>query len=315
MTPSKPIKSPIGLSASVNWAINEAPSIFTFAKIQINAPAGAATRTALPKTNTVLSNKERISICPIFGRLYGGSSSVKDELMPFSIVEERIFAARKVIKTPKMITPVSKNGEKKLPAAKKIVIIVIRVGNLPLQGTKLFVKMAMSLSLGESIILQPETPAALQPKPIAVVEIRFGCAVKKACKQAVLTDCLLRENRETIDLTRRKHQMEQITQIKIHELSAFVNHPFRVKHDEEMDKLKESIEQHGVLTPLIVRPKENGILELISGHRRKLAAELIGLDKLPVIIRSMSDDEAAVLMVDSNIQRENLLPSEKAYAY
>ena len=117
-------------------------------------------------------------------------------------------------------------------------------------------------------------------------------------------------------LERESEKMEEkITQMELEKLTPFKNHPFQVRQDEELEQLKESISQYGVLTPLIVRPMADGTLEIISGHRRKLAAELLGLEKVPTIIRDLSEEEAVVLMVDSNIQRENLLPSEKAFAY
>ena len=103
-------------------------------------------------------------------------------------------------------------------------------------------------------------------------------------------------------------------ELPLTELQPFANHPFHVQDDAELQKLAESMREYGVLSPLIARPKDDGY-ELISGHRRKLAAEIAGMDKLPVLVREMTDDEAVVLMVDSNIQRENLLPSEKAFAY
>lgn len=110
-------------------------------------------------------------------------------------------------------------------------------------------------------------------------------------------------------------KLERVQEIAICELQPFRNHPFQVKNDEEMKRLCDSISEYGILTPLIVRSKDGGGYEIISGHRRKAAAEILGLDKLPVLVRDMTDDEAVLLMVDSNIQRENLLPSEKAFAY
>ena len=106
-----------------------------------------------------------------------------------------------------------------------------------------------------------------------------------------------------------------ICEIEIGSLYPFPNHPFQVKDDKKMEELSESITQYGVLVPGIVRLRESGGYELVAGHRRKRACELAGLEKMPVIIRDMSDDEATVVMVDSNIQRENLLYSEKAFAY
>ncbi len=110
-------------------------------------------------------------------------------------------------------------------------------------------------------------------------------------------------------------KMEHVQEIAANELQPFNNHPFQVKNDDEMKRLCESISEYGILTPLIARPKDGGCYEIVSGHRRKAAAEMVGLDKLPVLVRDMTDDEAVLLMVDSNIQRENLLPSEKAFAY
>jgi len=107
---------------------------------------------------------------------------------------------------------------------------------------------------------------------------------------------------------------EQLMELGLNELHGFRNHPFQVKDDAAMDALCESIAQYGVLSPLLARPVEHGY-EIISGHRRRAAALRLGLDKLPVLVRDLTDDEAVILMVDSNIQRENLLPSEKAFAY
>lgn len=107
---------------------------------------------------------------------------------------------------------------------------------------------------------------------------------------------------------------EQVQEIALTELHSFKGHPFQVKDDESMQALCDSIMEYGVLSPLLARPTEDGY-KIVSGHRRKAAALRLGLDKLPVLVRDMSDDEAVILMVDSNIQRENLLPSEKAFAY
>ena len=107
---------------------------------------------------------------------------------------------------------------------------------------------------------------------------------------------------------------EQVLEIAIAELHGFKDHPFQVKNDESFQELCNSIQKYGVLSPLLARPTEDGY-EIVSGHRRKAAALSLGLDKLPVLVRDMSNDEAVILMVDSNIQRENLLPSEKAFAY
>ena len=104
-------------------------------------------------------------------------------------------------------------------------------------------------------------------------------------------------------------------QISIGELFPFKNHPFKVLDDESMQRTVESVEQYGVLSPLIARPRPEGGYEIISGHRRQHAAQLAGLDTLPVIVRNMDDDAAVLLMVDSNLQRENILPSERAFAY
>ena len=107
---------------------------------------------------------------------------------------------------------------------------------------------------------------------------------------------------------------EQVQEIRIDQLRGFKDHPFQVKDNEELQALCDSIREYGVLSPLQARPTEDGY-EIISGHRRKAAALRLGLDKLPVLVRDMTDDEAVILMVDSNLQRENLLPSEKAFAY
>ena len=115
--------------------------------------------------------------------------------------------------------------------------------------------------------------------------------------------------------TRQEEQREQVQQIPVDELFPFKNHPFKVLDDDAMTRTVESISQFGVLAPLIARPRPEGGYEIISGHRRKHAAELAHLDTVPVIVRNMEDDAATILMVDSNLQREHILPSERALAY
>ncbi len=115
--------------------------------------------------------------------------------------------------------------------------------------------------------------------------------------------------------TEESRQTEQIQQIPIADLHPFKNHPFKVLDDEAMQRTVESVAQFGVLAPLIVRPREEGGYEIISGHRRQHAAELAGLTTLPVIVRDMDDNQAIINMVDSNLQRESILPSERAFAY
>ena len=107
----------------------------------------------------------------------------------------------------------------------------------------------------------------------------------------------------------------KVVEIEMERLRTFTNHPFKVIGDSQMIELQDSIKKYGVLNPLIVRPRKEGYYEIISGHRRKYAAERLGYNKIPVIIRMMQDDEAVVTMVDSNLQREQITPSEKAYAY
>ena len=115
--------------------------------------------------------------------------------------------------------------------------------------------------------------------------------------------------------SRQEQKREQVQQIPIEELFPVKEHPFKVLDDEAMQRTVESVAQYGVLAPLIARPRPEGGYEIISGHRRQHAAELAGLDTLPVIVREMTDDAAVILMVDSNLQRENILPSERAFAY
>lgn len=115
--------------------------------------------------------------------------------------------------------------------------------------------------------------------------------------------------------SRQEEQHEQVQQIPIGELFPFKNHPFKVLDDDSMSDTVESVKQYGVLSPLIARPRPKGGYEIISGHRRQHAAELAGLETLPVIVRQMDDDAAIILMVDSNLQREHILPSERAFAY
>lgn len=117
------------------------------------------------------------------------------------------------------------------------------------------------------------------------------------------------------DESRAESQLERVQNISISELVPFKDHPFKVVDDEAMLRTTESIAQYGVLTPLIARPLEDGGYEIISGHRRVHAAEMAGLTEVPVLVRDMDDDAATVLMVDSNLQRESILPSERAFAY
>ena len=115
--------------------------------------------------------------------------------------------------------------------------------------------------------------------------------------------------------SRQEEKLEHIQQIPLSELHAFEGHPFRVVDDEEMQKVVDSVKEFGILTPLIARPDPYGGYEIISGHRRLHASELAGLESVPVIVREMDDDEAIIFMVDANLQRENILPSERAWAY
>ena len=115
--------------------------------------------------------------------------------------------------------------------------------------------------------------------------------------------------------SRQEEKLEHIQQIPLSELHAFEGHPFRVVDDEEMQKVVDSVKEFGILTPLIARPDPYGGYEIISGHRRLHASELAGLESVPVIVREMDDDEAIICMVDANLQRENILPSERAWAY
>jgi len=107
---------------------------------------------------------------------------------------------------------------------------------------------------------------------------------------------------------------EQIKNLPLSKLAAFENHPFQVKQDDDFQKLVESIKENGILIPAVARPKGDGY-ELIAGHRRKFACQIIGIDTMPVLIREMTNEQAIIAMVDSNVQRENILPSEKAFAY
>ena len=117
------------------------------------------------------------------------------------------------------------------------------------------------------------------------------------------------------DESREEDQREKIVELLLEELHPFKNHPFKVVDDDAMRETAESVSKHGVLVPAIARTREEGGYELISGHRRKRASELAGKDTMPVIVRKLDDDAATIIMVDSNIQRENVLPSERAYAY
>lgn len=114
---------------------------------------------------------------------------------------------------------------------------------------------------------------------------------------------------------RAESQLEKVVTLNPAEISDFPNHPFKVKQDDDMAEIVESIKKYGVLVPALVRPKEDGGYEMVAGHRRKFAASLAGVSEIPCIVRSLTDDEATIVMVDSNLQREKILPSEKAFAY
>lgn len=115
--------------------------------------------------------------------------------------------------------------------------------------------------------------------------------------------------------SRDKEKLERVVNLKPSEISDFPNHPFKVRMDEAMQEMAESVKQYGVLVPALVRPKPDGGYEMVAGHRRKCAAELAQLPEIPCIVRNLTDDEATIIMVDSNLQREKILPSEKAFAY
>ena len=119
----------------------------------------------------------------------------------------------------------------------------------------------------------------------------------------------------TTEQERIEDNLEKVVDISIDEIDEFPNHPFKIQENEKLLELSESIKEKGVLVPALVRKKENGRYELVSGHRRKKASEMAGIEKIPCIVRNMTDDEAIIIMVDSNMQREELLPSEKAFAY
>lgn len=114
---------------------------------------------------------------------------------------------------------------------------------------------------------------------------------------------------------RADSQLEKVVTLNPAEISDFPNHPFQVRQDEDMAEMVESIKKYGVLVPALVRPKEDGSYEMVAGHRRKFAAALAGIAEIPCIVRNLTDDEATIVMVDSNLQREKILPSEKAFAY
>lgn len=117
------------------------------------------------------------------------------------------------------------------------------------------------------------------------------------------------------DESRAEAQLEKVIKLNPDEISDFPNHPFKVKQDDDMAEMVESIKKYGVLVPALARPKEDGGYEMVAGHRRKFAASLAGVSEIPCIVRSLTDDEATIVMVDSNLQREKILPSEKAFAY
>ena len=117
------------------------------------------------------------------------------------------------------------------------------------------------------------------------------------------------------DESRAEAQLEKVVTLNPADISDFPNHPFKVKQDEAMAEMADSVKQYGVLVPALVRPKADGGYEMVAGHRRKCAATLAGITEMPCIVRNLTDDEATIIMVDSNLQRETILPSEKAFAY
>ncbi|MFR3831778.1 MAG: ParB/RepB/Spo0J family partition protein [Acutalibacteraceae bacterium] len=117
------------------------------------------------------------------------------------------------------------------------------------------------------------------------------------------------------DESRAESQLEKVVTLNPAEISDFPNHPFQVRQDDDMAEMVESIKKYGVLVPALIRPKEEGGYEMVAGHRRKFAAALAGIAEIPCIVRNLTDDEATIVMVDSNLQREKILPSEKAFAY
>ena len=117
------------------------------------------------------------------------------------------------------------------------------------------------------------------------------------------------------DESRAESQLEKVVTLNPADISDFPNHPFKVKQDEAMAEMVDSVKQYGVLVPALVRPKADGGYEMVAGHRRKCAATLAGITEMPCIVRNLTDDEATIIMVDSNLQRETILPSEKAFAY
>lgn len=119
----------------------------------------------------------------------------------------------------------------------------------------------------------------------------------------------------TTEEERNNAKLEKVVDIKINDIDDFPDHPFKVIENDEMYNMSESIKENGVLVPVLVRPKENGRYEMVSGHRRKFASELANKETIPCILRELTDDEAVIIMVDSNLQREEILPSEKAFAY
>ncbi len=123
------------------------------------------------------------------------------------------------------------------------------------------------------------------------------------------------DNLFTTQEQRDEEQRENVRDIAIAEIRDFPNHPFKVKADEKMLEMADSVKEHGVLMPALVRPKTEGGYEMVAGHRRKMASELAGKEEMPCIVRNLTDDEATIIMVDSNLQREEVLPSEKAFAY
>ena len=179
MTPSIPRRCANGSRNSEQWASNVISPTVILASNHRMSPAGAATLAARPSTNNVLSNKDRMITFPTCGLRYGGSSKVKEEGTPFNMVLDNKRDTRKVMNTPNKMTAVSKSveaidwsGPAKEPA-KNIVMIAMSVGNRPLQGTKLLVIIAISRSLGESMIRHPTIPAALHPNPIHMVKACF----------------------------------------------------------------------------------------------------------------------------------------------
>jgi hypothetical protein len=176
----------------------------------------------------------------------------------------------------------------------------------------LSIRAAETSAKGKSIYAHDPTGNSW-PKPMKPLQRRCRTLAKNDVRNSIKLTSV--DDLFTTEESRAEQQREKVMDIPLSEISDFPNHPFKVKADEAMLEMADSVKQYGVLVPGLVRPKADGGYEMVAGHRRKKASELAGKETMPCIVREMDDDAATIIMVDSNLQRESIAPSEKAFAY